>query len=144
MPLCKVGKNLLGVVADRRQTYAVLAEFVDTTLQLNELRAAERSPIRRAEEHQHDAATTHDRLQRLLFARLIEQPEIGDTLAHSRTELRDIYSRPRLLGVDLVCEDDRQDGEKKEMSHMTPEHGYAAGYDPHYHTNPTYAGRRGL
>jgi hypothetical protein len=62
-----------------RQSDTILAEFLDATLQLDELRAAEWSPIRRSDEYQHRPARSHNRLQVADAPSLIAQVEIGNT-----------------------------------------------------------------
>jgi hypothetical protein len=100
VPIGEVSQNLLRVVRDRRQSDAVLAEFVDPTLQLDELRAAVRSPIRGAEEYQHGAARPHDRFEGADAAGLIRKAEVRNALAHLRPEPGDVdfhASRPGSL-----------------------------------------------
>jgi uncharacterized damage-inducible protein DinB len=112
VPLREVSQDLPGVVADRRQADAALPELAGATLQLDELRAAERSPVRRADEHQHRPAASHDRLQRPFTSGLVAQPEIRNALADLRSELRDIDSRPRSLRLE---ESRRQEGDHRQQ-----------------------------
>jgi hypothetical protein len=95
--LGEVSQNLLRVVADAGDTDALLAEFFETTLQLDELRAAERSPIGRAEEHQHRAARPHDRLQVAHAAGLVSEVEIRNSLSHLRAQLGNLDFLARWL-----------------------------------------------
>ena len=90
VPRGEASQDLLRVVADRDDADSVLAELFETALQLHELRAAERSPVRRAEEHQHRAAWTHDRFEGADAAGLIRKAEIRNALAYLRSELGDI------------------------------------------------------
>jgi hypothetical protein len=83
----EAGQYLLRIVADDGQPDAVLAEILDATLQLDQLRSAERSPIRRAHEHQHGTPTAHDGLKRALSASVIAECEVGDARADLRSEL---------------------------------------------------------
>jgi hypothetical protein len=60
------------------------------TLQLDQLRLAVRSPVRRAEKDQHRAFGPQDGLQRRGLAVLILQAEIRYTFPYLGTEFRDI------------------------------------------------------
>jgi hypothetical protein len=93
----KADRVALRVVADSRDTDSLLTELFETTLQLDELRAAERSPVGGAEEHQHCAAGTHDGLQVPHAAGLVSEIEVWDALSHLRSELGDLDFLARLL-----------------------------------------------
>ena len=97
MALGEVSQNLLRVVADSDDTNPLLTELFETTLQLDELRATERSPIGRAEEHQHRAAWPHDRLQVAYAAGLVSEAEVRNSLSHLRAQLGDLDLLARLL-----------------------------------------------
>jgi hypothetical protein len=97
MALGEISQDLLGVVADSCYMDPLLAELFETTLQLDELRAAERSPVGRAEEHQHRAARPHDRLQVAHAAGLVSEVEIRNSLSHLRAQLGDLDFLARLL-----------------------------------------------
>ena len=90
VPFGEVGENRLRVVADSRDVDPLAAKLLKASLQLDELRAAERSPIGGAEEHQHRSARTNHRLQRLGAAVLIPETEIGNPLTDLRSELGDV------------------------------------------------------
>lgn len=96
MALREVTEDFLRVVADSGYSDSVLAEIFETTLQLDELRTAERSPIGRAEEHQHRTTRTHDRLQVSRTTGLVGQVEVGDALPHLGPEPRDVNPLPPL------------------------------------------------
>jgi len=66
-------------------------------LQLDELRFAVRSPVSRAEEDEHRAFRSQNRLACPALAVLIAEAEIGDRLADLRTELADVDRRARAL-----------------------------------------------
>jgi hypothetical protein len=68
-------------------------------LQLDQLRAAEWSPIGRAKKDHHGAAWAHDRLEIPDAAGLIAQAEVGDVLTHLRTKCRDVYACPAVLSA---------------------------------------------
>jgi hypothetical protein len=109
VPFGEVSQNLLRIVADGSDLDALLAKLLDATLQLDELRAAERSPIRRAEEHQHYAAWAHDRLQGARAAGLIRKAEIRNLLAYLRTELRNVDACPGPLSLRVKRHEKDQD-----------------------------------
>jgi hypothetical protein len=66
-------------------------------LQLDQLRAAKRSPIGRAKKDHHGAAWAYDRLEIPGAAGLIAQAEVGDALTDLRTKFRDIDACPAVL-----------------------------------------------
>jgi len=87
-------------------------DFVNTALQLDELRLAVRSPVRRTDEDKHRPLRPHDGLKISGPAVLILEVEIGYPFAYLRSESRDINPRP----LDPVCrllsrgDTDAQDG----------------------------------
>jgi hypothetical protein len=99
MPLAEVRQDRGRVVADGGQPDAVLTQFFDAALQLDELRAAVRSPVRGAEEHQHRAARSHDRLQVVRATVLIVQVEVRHALTHLRPQSGDVNLLARGLGA---------------------------------------------
>ena len=56
LPCAEVSENIPRVVADDGQPQAALLELSDAALQLDELRATERSPVGRTDEDEHRAA----------------------------------------------------------------------------------------
>jgi hypothetical protein len=80
-------QNSLRIVTDYRQAKAFAAKFIDSSLQLDELRFAIGSPVRRANEHQHRTLRSHDGLESLDFAVLVFEPETWRALSHLRSEL---------------------------------------------------------
>jgi hypothetical protein len=116
----KAAQDLPRVIGDRRQSETVLAEFLDPALQLDELRAAERSPIRRSEEHQHGAARPHDRFQIAGAAGVIRQAEIRDALPDLRPEPGDVHLLPRRLDT-LACAGSGRLDEEHENRHQRRE-----------------------
>ena len=122
----KFSQDLLRVVTDGDQPEAVLAKLFDATLQLHELRAAERSPIRGSDKHHHRAARTHDGLQIPRAAGLIREAEIRDLLPHLGAELRDVDGLSRRLLV-LPASRERArpthyEGQSKERCHPRCSH----------------------
>jgi hypothetical protein len=117
VPCAEVGKRLRRVVADRRDADPAPAEFLDASLQLDELRAAERSPVRGADEHDHRATRAHDRLQVSDASLLIGKAEIGDALADLRTELRDVDWHTGSLRLQPGHRQDRGDRKGDKLSH---------------------------
>jgi hypothetical protein len=90
VPFAEVSENLRRIVTDGCDADAACPKLFETTLQLDQLRAAERSPIGRAEEHQHRPARPHDRLEGANAASLIRQAEVRDSLTDLWTEFRDV------------------------------------------------------
>jgi len=60
VPFGERGQDLRRIVTDRRQAETAPAKIVEAILQLDELRLAVRSPVRRSEEHQHRAFRAGD------------------------------------------------------------------------------------
>jgi hypothetical protein len=87
VPFGEVSEDFLRVVANSGYSDPVLAELLETTLQLDELRTAERSPIGRAKEHQHRTAGPHDRLQVPHATGLVRKVEVRDALPYLGPEL---------------------------------------------------------
>ena len=83
-------QNLYRVIADAHQPQPFGAKRLYLTLQLDELRPAVRSPVRRAEEDDHGPLGTHDGPQRLNLSCLVLEADIGDTLADLGAELRKV------------------------------------------------------
>lgn len=77
----KIFQDCLRVVADGSQADALLAELFTCTLQLDQLLFAERSPIGRAKEQEHQTVGSHQRRKCLLFRELISRPEWWGRLA---------------------------------------------------------------
>jgi hypothetical protein len=117
VPFAEVGKRLLRVVADRGDADPAPAELLDASLQLDELRTAERSPVRGADEHEHRATRAHDRLQVPDASGVIGESEIGDALADLRTELRDVDRHTGSLRLQPGHRQDRGDRKGDELSH---------------------------
>ena len=67
--------------------------FRKRALQLHELRAAVRSPVGRAEEHEHRALRPGGRFQRADAARLVRQAEVDGALTNLRPEPSQIRLR---------------------------------------------------
>ena len=91
----EVGQNLRRVVADRYQFQSLLANLINAPLQLDQLRPAVGSPIRRSYEDEHGSLRSYDRLQCPGLAMLILQAEVGHSLADLRPQCGDIDLRTR-------------------------------------------------
>ena len=118
VPGAEVGKNIPRVVADNSQAQAALLELRCAALQLDELRATEWSPVSRTDENEHRSARSHDRLQIVCPARLVDEAEVRDALAHLRTELRHVDPLARLLlRSQLEQTEQGEDGQDHRMSH---------------------------
>ena len=71
-----------GIITDGRNTKSLLPDRVQILFQLNELDLAERSPVRRTEEHEHGALRAHDGFESLVLAFLVLRGKSGDLLAY--------------------------------------------------------------
>jgi hypothetical protein len=112
--LGEVSQNLLRVVADSDDVDPVLTELFETTLQLDELRAAERSPVGRAKEHQHRAARPHHRLQVAHATGLVSEVEIRNLLPYLRAQLADFDFLARWLRcLPGVCATHTENGKER-------------------------------
>ena len=121
MAFGEVSQDVLRVVADTGDPESLFTELFETTLQLDELRSAERSPVGRAEEHQHRAARPHDRLQVAHATGLIAEGEIRDLLPYLRPQLGDVDLLSRLLrclsGVRTTHTENRKErGERRQIT----------------------------
>jgi hypothetical protein len=72
------GEHLPRVIADRRQSDAFLSQFIDATLQLDELRAAVGSPVGRSQEDKHQPTFAHERLECSDTPVLVREAEVGN------------------------------------------------------------------
>ena len=70
------------VVADGRYAESLPPDRVQMLFQLDELNLAERSPIRRTEEHEHGPFRAHDGFEGLVPALLVPRGKIRYLLAH--------------------------------------------------------------
>jgi hypothetical protein len=117
-------QNLGRVVADGGQSKTLVAKLLYLTLQLDQLRPAVGSPIRRTEEDQHRALGPHDGLERLDVSGLILQAKGWNLLAHLRSELRDVDFFSLLSGGGLPQRDrqERKRWQYGETAHGIPNH----------------------
>jgi hypothetical protein len=86
----EVGQNLPAVVADGGDAEAAILKVLETSLQLDELRLAVGSPVRRANEDEHCTFGTENGREGPRFAVLILKGEIGYALAHLRADFREV------------------------------------------------------
>src|SRR5438067_862157 len=84
----KILQHSHSVIADRRHAEAAPREFRLLVLQLDELAFAERSPVRRAHEHQHQSLRPAQGGERLLLPVLIGAFEIRNARTDLRTGLQ--------------------------------------------------------
>lgn len=87
MPPAELGENLPRVIANDRQSDAFTPQFVDATLQLDQLRSAIGSPVGRSHEDEHQPSRSHERFERSDTAVLVSEAEIGNAVADLRTQL---------------------------------------------------------
>ena len=71
LPFAEALERAGRIIADGRNTKPLAADGLLVLFQLDELDFTERSPVRRAEEHQHRAVPAHDGFQRLRPAVLV-------------------------------------------------------------------------
>jgi hypothetical protein len=88
-------------------------------LQLDELRAAKRSPIGGADEDQHRPAVSHDRSQRLRFTGLVVQLKVGDLVSNLRSEPGDIDSRTVSLCREMRHQQDNESRREQKAWHVS-------------------------
>ena len=103
------GEDLARVIADRGKTEPSRANLGKRTLQLDELRAAVRSPVGRPEEHEHRALRTGEARKAVRAAVLIDQGKGRRGRADRRPDAGhvDRCRGPRLSQhEDETCEDE--------------------------------------
>jgi hypothetical protein len=93
LPVRETLENADRVIADGRYTEPLLPDRVQMLFQLDELDLAERSPIRRTEEHQHGPFRAHDGFESLVPALLVRRGKSGYLLAHLWPGLDDLAVR---------------------------------------------------
>jgi hypothetical protein len=88
----------------------------ETALQLDELRFAVRSPVGRAEEDDHRAFRTQERLQRVGLTVLIAKAEIGQVGTDLRADAFNVDFRVETarLGLTSVADADREQGKAED------------------------------
>jgi hypothetical protein len=90
VPVGKRGEDFTAVVADRDEPESFLADERQVALQLDQLRAAIRSPIGRSEEDDQCPLRTGNRLETLRLSAVVGEREVGDASADLRPERGDV------------------------------------------------------
>ena len=87
LPIGETLERRDGIITDGRYAESVLSDGVQMLFQFDELDLAERSPIRRTEEHEHGPVRTHNGIESLVPAFLVLRGNSGYLLAYIRSGL---------------------------------------------------------
>src|SRR6516225_574661 len=102
VPIRKIFQDLLGVIADGCEFDSLLFESGDSTLQLDQLPFAERSPISGAEKQQNGPFRSLQCVQRLCTTKLVARRKSGSPLTHLESD-RQQLDRCHVNGGIVEC-----------------------------------------
>src|SRR6516225_3687925 len=102
VPIRKIFQDLLGVIADGCEFDSLLFESRDSTLQLNQLPFAERSPISGAKKEQNGPVRSLQCVQRLCTTKLVARRKSGSPLTYLESD-RQQLDRCHVNGGIVEC-----------------------------------------